>query len=69
MTTTCSDNRAALRRSIALEKLNATLSKACTMRLLLMQGVKMLIDEVMMDSFGQTFIQLINIRHYTMYLI
>ena len=40
--------------------------KACTMRLLLMQCIKMLTDEVMMDSFGQTFIQLINIRHCTM---
>ena len=27
----------------------------------------MLIDEVTMDSFGQTFIQLINIRHCTKY--
>ena len=27
-------------------------------RVVLMQSIKMLIDEVMMDSFGQTFIQL-----------
>ena len=36
------------------------------MQLLLMQCIKMLVDEdeVMMESFEQTFIQLINIRHY-----
>ena len=36
---------------------------------LLMQYIKMLIEKVMMDSFGQTFIQLINIRHCTMYRV
>ena len=69
MTTARSDNRAALRPCIALGKLYATLSKACTMQLLIMQYIKMLIEEVMMDSFGQTFTQLINIRHYTMYRV
>ena len=67
VTTTCSDNRTALRPLIALGKLYATLSKACTMRVMLMQCIEMLIEEVIIGSPGQTFMQLVNIRHCATY--
>ena len=61
VTTICSDNRTALRPLIALGKLYATPSKACTMRVLLMQNMKIRLDVMIVDSLGQAFIQLINI--------